>query len=1362
MENNAPLLIQTFASRNADGKVDLSPIIDVVHRFVLGSARIKAGVVSADEREGGLRNLLNFGHTIGHAYEAILAPHVLHGECVSIGMVLEAELARYLGHLSDGAVARLSKCLSSFKLPITPNDPIVRRRSKNIATPVDKLLQIMNVDKKNDGSKKKIVMLTRIGKCLEKKATLVSDDDIRTVISEEIVVGSFKNAPTHTEITPPGSKSISNRALVLAAMGSGTCRITNLLHSDDTEVMLNAVQKLGGATVSWENHGEDLVIKGNGGNLTAPKEELYLGNAGTASRFLTTVATLVKPSKENSHVVLTGNARMKQRPIGPLVEALRSNGSEIEFEEAQGSLPVRVTAGQNLKGGNINLAATISSQYVSSILMCAPYADEPVTLSLVGGKPISQLYIDMTISMMATFGVKVEKSTTKEHTYHIPKGAYVNPPEYVIESDASSATYPLAFAAITGTSCTIPNIGSASLQGDARFAVDVLRPMGCKVTQGPHSTTVQGPPIGELKAIPNVDMEPMTDAFLTASVLAAVAKGTTRIYGIANQRVKECNRIDAMMTELAKFGVVSREHSDGLEIDGLPINKLQTPGPVGIKSYDDHRVAMSLSIISSAIEAQVLIQERRCVEKTWPGWWDILHREFKVDLYGHSEDEAAVAKQLRSPNEDRTIVVIGMRGAGKSSMGKWIASSLGLKFVDLDDYLEDKLGLTIPELIAKDGWKGFRAAELTCLQEFLEAHPRGYVAACGGGVVEIPEARVLLKNWIAKDRIVLHVHRNISDIVNYLEIDKTRPAYTSDIYAVWKSRENWYAECSNYIYYSSFFHNATESTKVNHSLSLFLKTITGTRTFAVPKGRSAFVCLPFADLREFKQIDECFTGCSAVELRVDLLREKDQKGDIASLEYVNDQVGYLRMATHLPIIFTIRTKSQGGAFPDGAEDEAAKLIFLAYKLGIEIVDVELTWSDGFIQKIKAQKGYTSIIASHHDVPGDLKWEHSSWDDLYQKALSVGDIIKFVGMAHSLEDNYALETFRAVHTRKPFVAINMGYAGQLSRVLNKVLTPVCHESFPMKTAPGQLTFKEINSTLSLIGGLPKKEFFVTGNPCAHSRSPALHNACFEALGLPHKYAPFETSDVDEVFKYIKTLGSGFGGASVTIPHKLAVIPHLDELTEKAKLIGAVNTIIPRENGQLVGDNTDWIGIVNAFESVGATSLSGKRKFSALVVGAGGTSRAAIAALNSLGFSTIYLLNRTLENAQQVAATFPAEYGVQAVPCTESPDFFASQVKEAPLLTVSCVPADKPLPDTLLSSVEQFFNLPIENAPFERVLLDVAYKPFTTPLMEFAAAHKHRTVGGREMLILQGVEQFEIWTGFAAPIDLARQAVYAQDS
>jgi len=254
--------------------------------------------------------------------------------------------------------------------------------------------------------------------------------------------------------------------------------------------MLTAIAKLGGATYAWEDAGEVLLVQGKGGDLYASPTELYIGNAGTASRFLTTVVSLCKPSETTKSTVLTGNARMKVRPIGPLVDSLRANGVEIEYLEKENSLPLNVAASGGFAGGEIELAATVSSQYVSSLLMCAPYAKNPVTLRLVGGKPISQPYIDMTTAMMATFGINVVRSQTEEHTYHIPQGVYQNPAEYIVESDASSATYPLAVAAISGTTCTIPNIGSKSLQGDARFAIEVLKPMGCTVVQTDYSTTV--------------------------------------------------------------------------------------------------------------------------------------------------------------------------------------------------------------------------------------------------------------------------------------------------------------------------------------------------------------------------------------------------------------------------------------------------------------------------------------------------------------------------------------------------------------------------------------------------------------------------------------------------------------------------------------------------------------------------------------------------------------------------------------------------------------------------------------------------------------------------------------------------------
>ncbi len=548
-----------------------SPAQQLLLSVIAGSIGVKAHIVTIDERETGLRNLVNFGHTIGHAIEAVLTPAMLHGECVSVGMILEAEVARQLGVLSQVAVGRLTRCLKAYNLPVSLSDPRIASLPAARSLSVARLLDIMKIDKKNSGPQKKIVILSRIGATYEQKATVVADSVIARTLSEAAKVIPAFPSKSPIRMATPGSKSISNRALLLAALATGTCRLKNLLHSDDTQVMMNALVELKGATFEWEDGGETLVVTGGGGSLAVPKDNkaVYLGNAGTAARFLTTVCTLVSAGTGEQRTVITGNARMKQRPIGPLVDALRANGSSIDYLESQGCLPLSI-APAGLKGAHIRLAASVSSQYVSSILLCAPYAAEPVTLELTGGQVISQPYIEMTIAMMKTFGIDVERVKDTESgklldVYRIPKGVYQNPAVYNIESDASSATYPLAIAAITGATCTITNIGSASLQGDARFAKEVLEPMGCTVVQTETETTVTGPPLGQLKAIGLVDMEPMTDAFLTASVLAAVATlppseertlrdgsrpTTTRIIGIANQRVKECNRIKAMIDEL--------------------------------------------------------------------------------------------------------------------------------------------------------------------------------------------------------------------------------------------------------------------------------------------------------------------------------------------------------------------------------------------------------------------------------------------------------------------------------------------------------------------------------------------------------------------------------------------------------------------------------------------------------------------------------------------------------------------------------------------------------------------------------------------------------------------------------------------
>ncbi|KAI9025461.1 EPSP synthase-domain-containing protein [Hyaloraphidium curvatum] len=1449
----------------ARGKATDPKTRDLVRRIVVGSARVKAYVVSNDEKEGGLRNILNFGHSVGHAIEAILAPDVLHGEAVAIGMVYEAEVSRNMGICDQGTIGRLVRCLASYGLPTSLSTPSVVQatRGRSLHIPVAQILEVMKVDKKNQGGKKRIVLLRSIGNLHERGATAVKDDVLVNVLSPGALVTVPPSFPSETSLQVPGSKSISNRALVMAALGKGTCRIRGLLHSDDTQVMLHALRKLGCAAFEYDEDGRVVVVKGGGGRIGASPEPVYLGNAGTASRFLTTVACLLPPAGNTPvahpsdaspglqlqdartgtpppaarglHTVLTGNARMKQRPIGDLVSALQSNGCRVGYLEREGSLPLRVEP-TGLPGGRIELSANISSQYVSSILMAAPYAEKEVELHLTGEEVVSQPYIDMTIAMMKEFGVDVE-CDPDGRTYRIPRQPYVNPGEYVVEADASSATYPLAFAAATGTAVTVSNIGSKSLQGDARFAVDVLRPMGCTVEQTEATTTVCGPPRGELKPLGRIDMEPMTDAFLTASALAALAEGTTEIYGIANQRVKECDRIAAVASQLRRFGLVAEEMPDGIRVlgrQGKDVDAIAPPPPAeGVKCFDDHRVAMSFSVLACGLKpgSATVLRERKCVEKTWPEWWDALETELGALVAGYDYEDREVPPGLEPPAaskdvaeklvtsgaerqpalSDATVVFIGMRGAGKSTLARVAASGLGRIYVDMDEHFEATVGETIQQVIKEKGWDEFRRLEVEQLRDVLDRHPTGAVVACGGGIVETEEGRELVSRWCGgegspKSGEVVHIRRRIEHVIAYLLQDKTRPAFPDDLHTVWKRRLPWFKECS-----SAEFVIATAGDgdwpDVQRDLLRFLRRLLAELDTSrlpgnvpLPPATSYFLALTFPDVSKAASVIEPATrGCDAVELRVDLLKSTAE-------EFVGAQVSLLRRLTPLPIIFTVRTVGQGGKFPDATKQDVERMFDLlekGLKWGCEFVDMEITNEADPEQKarfahILGIKGNSRIIASYHDFSGTAIWDESvaatnlaygqqqrdaapstgrvRFAEKYDILAEYGDIVKLIGKANSRADNRGLESFLAglPEKRKPVIALNMGAYGQETRALNSFLTPVTHPALPIPAAPGQLSVKQIVQFRELLGVERARRYYLFGTPIAHSMSPTLHNTGFEELGFGHRYSLSESGDWQHVLDVVESgkRDGTFGGASVTIPLKEEVIKLdrgiVDELTESAKAIGSLNTVVavyPTGGGipRILGDNTDWLGmrraVLKRLESVGPRGIG-------VVLGGGGTARAACYVLRSLGVSELRIWNRTGEKADVLSETFGGTT-VGSLGDLLAPPRADIGGSEAPptYVVIATVPGDAQA-QLDLESVFSAQKPPAVSASntAHGVVVELAMKPRRTPLLSLIDENKahgwsFETVEGIEILLEQGFEQFVRWTGRKAPEVPIRDKVYA---
>jgi pentafunctional AROM polypeptide len=330
----------------------------------------------------------------------------------------------------------------------------------------------------------------------------------------------------------------------------------------------------------------------------------------------------------------------------------------------------------------------------------------------------------------------------------------------------------------------------------------------------------------------------------------------------------------------------------------------------------------------------------------------------------------------------------------------------------------------------------------------------------------------------------------------------------------------------------------------------------------------------------------------------------------------------------------------------------------------------------------------------------------------------------------MQDNYDLEKFRewaATHD-VPFIAMNMGEAGKLSRILNNYLTPVTHSALPFKAAPGQLSVVEIHQALTLLGTIQPKKFYLFGTPIQHSRSPALHNTLFQAMGLPHKYELFESEDVEATKKILSS--PDFGGASVTIPHKIAAMPLLDEISPDAKLIGAVNTVFPKKTAdggiKLIGYNFDWSGIQTSLYRGGVKDLD--EPGNALVIGAGGTSRAAIYALHAMRYSTIYIVNRTADKLIPIIESFPKEYNIVPIASVEE----AKAIKQRPVTAVGTIPGDSPVPEALKDILEEILKKGEEETRGERVLSEMAYKPRHTPLMALAEEKGWKTIPGLEAL------------------------------
>lgn len=417
----------------------------------------------------------------------------------------------------------------------------------------------------------------------------------------EIKTGQIRNC----SVIVPGSKSYTHRLLIAAALSDGICKITNCLRSEDTILTRNALQQMG---VKIFEDGSQLIVHGTSGVINKCAEPVYLANSGTSMRLLTSVAALGEGIYR-----FTGTERMNERPIQDLLDALNGIGVTAFSVFKNGCPPLEIKGGI-IKGGQISINCGISSQFLSSLLLIAPYTQKGLDI-IVSEGPVSRPYIDMTVDVMALLGINLEREGYQR--FKIAGGQKYRSGDYMVEPDCSQASYFWAVAAITGASIKVKGVNRNSRQGDVRFA-EVLAKMGCKVVYEKDGISVTGAALTALE----VDMADMPDIVPTMAVVSAFAEGVTKITNVAHLKAKESDRLGSVANELNKIGIKAEATDSGLIIKG------GVPAGAEIDTYNDHRIAMSFAVAGLKTPG-LFIKDEKCVEKSFPEFWNVFRKLYK-------------------------------------------------------------------------------------------------------------------------------------------------------------------------------------------------------------------------------------------------------------------------------------------------------------------------------------------------------------------------------------------------------------------------------------------------------------------------------------------------------------------------------------------------------------------------------------------------------------------------------------------------------------------------------------------------------------------------------------------------------------
>jgi len=684
------------------------------------------------------------------------------------------------------------------------------------------------------------------------------------------------------------------------------------------------------------------------------------------------------------------------------------------------------------------------------------------------------------------------------------------------------------------------------------------------------------------------------------------------------------------------------------------------------------------------------------------------------------------------------VVIIGMRGAGKSSLGRKAAENLQRHLLDLDEVLEKQvLGCSINDFVAKSGWSAFREAEAKLLEDVVLRRAygadaaQGCVVACGGGVVETPSAQRLLMEVSP----VVFVDRHIDDILKCLEgAGSYRPGLGVPPQEVYARRLPIYHRCCSHVF--TLKRGDEDWAALNAEFASFLRHAEGAPSREARLGADTFVVpVPGAVFEDPDAapalLRRAAAGADVLELRADLLpRPLDQ-------QQLLEHLALLRRHCHAPVCFTLRSVDHGGQF-DGSAQEAMDLAKLAIKAACALVDVEpVGLAPAAVVELAAARGATRLVASLGEGRHQLR--PAAAEPLLRRLARAGvfDVVRLKLEVSTVEE--ALEARCMAHRvsqEHAEMEVSLTLSGEQSRLgslLNRVLTPASSPALPGEEVPRVLPVSELaecRAKLSLLD--PRRHFFIFGHPVALSASPTIQNTGFRVNGMPHVFGRYDAPSIEDVLWKLSLVSTG--GGAVTIPHKEELLEHMHELSESAREIGAVNTVTKEAgSSKLRGDNTDWIGIRGQLAPKLQERPGGRV---GLILGAGGTARAAAFAFKKLGFAEVHVLNRTVEKAAVLAKAFGDSFKV-----VRDPKELASLTRLDAVMGTLPGTAGFTLPDGLL-------------ADFKPVVIDAAYQSSAsgerfTALLRQAKHHHCALVEGLEMLFEQGCAQCELWTGKPAP-------------